>query len=140
MASGVSKKELDVDELKVTSAVLMGAAHHYGTHCQKVNEEFMECRVASKDPRCCLEEGKQVTRWVVNTLQHLTMIVLIALHSHASLITGIDPPPQVCCGFLQEGEGQLQRGVHGTLVVSGLPQPGVPLLPLNTEALGLLHG
>lgn len=66
MASGVSKKELDVDELKVTSAVLMGAAHHYGTHCQKVNEEFMECRVASKDPRCCLEEGKQVTRCAVD--------------------------------------------------------------------------
>ena len=58
-AKVVSTQELDV-ELNVTSAVLMGAAHHYGNHCKTKNDAFMQCRTESKDPRKCLKEGKEV--------------------------------------------------------------------------------
>ena len=64
MASPVSEipdEQLEVEELKVTSALLVGAAHHYGSYCSKQNDAFMECRIDSKDPRKCLEEGKKVT-------------------------------------------------------------------------------
>lgn len=60
-ASEVTAEQLDVEELKVTSALLVGAAHHYGAYCAKQNDAFMDCRIDSKDPRKCLEEGKNVT-------------------------------------------------------------------------------
>jgi len=66
MASQVSSQDLDVEELNVTSAVLMGAAHHYGNHCKKTNEAFMECRIESKDPRKCLQEGAEVTKCAID--------------------------------------------------------------------------
>lgn len=59
--STITAEQLEVDELKVTSAVLVGAAHHYGAYCGKENDTFMECRIDHKDPRKCLEEGKKVT-------------------------------------------------------------------------------
>ena len=61
-ASSVPDQQLSVEELQVTSAVLMGAAHHYGEHCKKENEAFMDCRIESKDPRKCLNEGREVTQ------------------------------------------------------------------------------
>lgn len=61
-ASSVPDEQLNVDELKVTSALLMGAAHHYGEYCAKENEAFMECRIEHKDPRKCLKEGREVTQ------------------------------------------------------------------------------
>lgn len=64
MASPVSEittEQLEVEELKVTSALLVGAAHHYGAYCSKQNDAFMDCRIDHKDPRKCLEEGKNVT-------------------------------------------------------------------------------
>lgn len=60
--SEIPAEQLDVEELKVTSAVLVGAAHHYGEYCRKENDAFMNCRIDTKDPRKCLEEGKNVTR------------------------------------------------------------------------------
>ena len=60
-ASSVPDQQLSVEELQVTSAVLLGAAHHYGEHCKKENEAFMDCRIESKDPRKCLKEGREVT-------------------------------------------------------------------------------
>lgn len=60
--SEITTEQLEVDELKVTSAVLVGAAHHYGSFCSKENDDFMDCRIDTKDPRKCLEEGKKVTR------------------------------------------------------------------------------
>lgn len=62
LSGGLTAKDLDAEELNVTSAVLMGAAHHYGKHCDGPNEAFMECRTDSKDPRKCLAEGRAVTR------------------------------------------------------------------------------
>lgn len=65
MASGVSSQDLEVEELKVTSAVLVAAAHHFGNHCKKQSEEFMDCRIETKDPRKCLQQGGEVTRCAV---------------------------------------------------------------------------
>lgn len=61
-ASSVPDQQLNVEELQVTSAVLIGAAHHYGEYCKKENEAFMDCRIESKDPRKCLDEGRVVTQ------------------------------------------------------------------------------
>ena len=58
LSGGLTATDLDAEELNVTSAVLMGAAHHYGRHCERPNEAFMECRTDSKDPRKCLAEGE----------------------------------------------------------------------------------
>lgn len=60
MAAEISARDLDVEELTVTSAVLMGAAHHYGTYCKTKNDTFMQCRIEGNDPRKCLQEGKEV--------------------------------------------------------------------------------
>lgn len=60
--AAVSSQDLDVEELNVTSAVLTGAAYHYGSHCKDENIDFMECRIETKDPRKCLDEGKKVTK------------------------------------------------------------------------------
>jgi NADH dehydrogenase (ubiquinone) 1 alpha subcomplex subunit 8 len=62
MSGGLTPRDLEAEEVNVTSAVLMGAAHHYGKYCERLNEAFMECRTDSKDPRKCLAEGREVTR------------------------------------------------------------------------------
>lgn len=62
MAKEVTAQELDVEELDVTSAVLVGAAHHYGRYCGVQNDAFMKCRIEQKDPRKCLQEGREVTK------------------------------------------------------------------------------
>ncbi|XP_003728171.1 NADH dehydrogenase [ubiquinone] 1 alpha subcomplex subunit 8 [Strongylocentrotus purpuratus] len=56
-----SKVELDVPEVPLTSSALKAGAHHFGRQCDKANKEFMLCREEEKDPRKCLEEGRQVT-------------------------------------------------------------------------------
>lgn len=58
----LSAADLNVEEVEVTSAVLMAGAYHYGKYCVGVNDKFMECRTDSKDPRKCLTEGKEVTK------------------------------------------------------------------------------
>lgn len=58
----VSEADLDVEELNVTSTVLVGAAHHYGRYCVKQNDAFMECKLEGRDPRKCLAEGRAVTK------------------------------------------------------------------------------
>ncbi len=66
MATSVNPQDLDVKELEVTSAVLMGGAHHFGSYCEKQNDAFMECRIEDKDPRKCLQEGKAVTQCAID--------------------------------------------------------------------------
>ena len=57
----VNPRDLEVDELNITSALMNGAALHYGEYCRSKNDRFMACRFEAKDPRKCLEEGRQVT-------------------------------------------------------------------------------
>ncbi|XP_053463352.1 NADH dehydrogenase [ubiquinone] 1 alpha subcomplex subunit 8-like, partial [Nycticebus coucang] len=51
-----------IEDVRVSSAVLKAAAHHYGAECDKANKEFMLCRWEDKDPRRCLEEDKLVNK------------------------------------------------------------------------------
>lgn len=64
-------QELNVDEIKVSSAVLKAAAHHYGSQCDKPNKEFMLCRWEEKDPRKCLEEGRKVNECALNFFRQI---------------------------------------------------------------------
>eukprot|EP00112_Aurelia_sp_Birch-Aquarium-sp1_P018650 Seg4472.2 transcript_id=Seg4472.2/GoldUCD/mRNA.D3Y31 product="NADH dehydrogenase" protein_id=Seg4472.2/GoldUCD/D3Y31 len=61
-ALGVDPKDLEVEELAATSAVLTAAAHALGKYCDEDFKDFMGCRYVTKDPRQCLEEGKLVTK------------------------------------------------------------------------------
>uniref|UniRef100_A0A8C6HFN8 LIM homeobox protein 6 n=1 Tax=Mus spicilegus TaxID=10103 RepID=A0A8C6HFN8_MUSSI len=61
--TGLSRRVIQV---KVSSAVLKAAAHHYGAQCDKTNKEFMLCRWEEKDPRRCLKEGKLVNGCALN--------------------------------------------------------------------------
>ena len=63
--AGVPSKDLEVEEATFTSAVLHGAALYYHNYCEKPNDEFMDCRIDSKDPRKCLKEGHKVTECAV---------------------------------------------------------------------------
>lgn len=58
-------------QIKVSSAVLKAAAHHYGAQCDKPNKEFMLCRWEEKDPRKCLEEGRKVNDCALNFFRYL---------------------------------------------------------------------
>ena len=74
MACGVKDvkfEDLDVEELEITSAVLMGGAHHLGQYCDKDFKTFMGCRYEYKDPRKCLGEGKQVTKCALEFFKKL---------------------------------------------------------------------
>ena len=62
MATDVAAEDLKVEEVNVTSAVLLAGASHYEKHCKKINEKFMNCRIDTKDPRKCLSEGREVTK------------------------------------------------------------------------------
>uniref|UniRef100_Q7TP78 NADH dehydrogenase [ubiquinone] 1 alpha subcomplex subunit 8 n=1 Tax=Rattus norvegicus TaxID=10116 RepID=Q7TP78_RAT len=57
--------------VKVSSAVLKAAAHHYGAQCDKTNKEFMLCRWEEKDPRRCLKEGKLVNGCALNFFRQI---------------------------------------------------------------------
>ncbi|XP_038601767.1 NADH dehydrogenase [ubiquinone] 1 alpha subcomplex subunit 8 [Tachyglossus aculeatus] len=65
--------ELDVKEVKVSSAVLKAAAHHYGSQCDKPNKEFMLCRWEEKDPRRCLQEGKLVNECALDFFRKIKL-------------------------------------------------------------------
>lgn len=58
-------------QVKVSSAVLKAAAHHYGAQCDKPNKEFMLCRWEEKDPRRCLEEGKLVNKCALDFFRYI---------------------------------------------------------------------
>ncbi|ELT99860.1 hypothetical protein CAPTEDRAFT_226933 [Capitella teleta] len=55
-------EELTVPEINMTSAPLRAGAHHFGKYCDEQCKEFMLCNSEQRDPRKCLNEGKEVTR------------------------------------------------------------------------------
>ena len=65
-SGGLTAQDLEAEELNVTSAVLLGAAHHYGKYCEDTNDTYMECRTETKDPRKCLAQGREVTQCALN--------------------------------------------------------------------------
>jgi len=57
-----SCEELTVPEIELSSAPLRAGAHHFGKYCDNQCKEFMLCNAEEKDPRKCINEGKDVTR------------------------------------------------------------------------------
>ncbi len=70
-ALGIDPKDLEVEELDITSSVLVAAAHHLGKFCEEDFKDFMGCRYVTKDPRQCLEEGKLVTKCAMSFFKKL---------------------------------------------------------------------
>ncbi|XP_072840612.2 NADH dehydrogenase [ubiquinone] 1 alpha subcomplex subunit 8 [Pogona vitticeps] len=68
-----SLDELQAPELNVSSAVLKAAAHHYGSQCDKANKEFMLCRWEEKDPRKCLNEGREVNKCALDFFRQIKL-------------------------------------------------------------------
>lgn len=66
-------EELEVQQVNVSSAVLKAAAHHYGSQCDKPNKEFMLCRWEEKDPRKCLQEGKEVNKCALEFFRQIKL-------------------------------------------------------------------
>ena len=66
-------EELEAPEVNVSSAVLKAAAHHYGSQCDKVNKEFMLCRWEEKDPRKCLNEGREVSKCALDFFRQIKL-------------------------------------------------------------------
>ncbi|XP_045623799.1 NADH dehydrogenase [ubiquinone] 1 alpha subcomplex subunit 8-like [Procambarus clarkii] len=56
-----TEEELTVEEINVSTPALKAAAFHLGSVCETQNNEFMLCRKEEKDPRKCINEGKDVT-------------------------------------------------------------------------------
>lgn len=56
-----TEKELTVEEIPVTVSYLLASAMWMGKFCDFQQKEFMLCRSEEKDPRKCLEYGKEVT-------------------------------------------------------------------------------
>ncbi|XP_038206929.1 NADH dehydrogenase [ubiquinone] 1 alpha subcomplex subunit 8-like [Zerene cesonia] len=54
-------KTLTVPEVNLSTSTLMAAAPYLGKDCESINNEFMLCRLESRDPRVCVDLGKLVT-------------------------------------------------------------------------------
>lgn len=64
-----SYEELTVPEIELSSAPLRAGAHQFGKYCDNQCKEFMLCYSEEKDPRKCINEGKEVTRCGVEFFQ-----------------------------------------------------------------------
>lgn len=63
------KSELTVQEINVTYPVLLAASNYIGKKCEWQNNEFYLCRRETKDPRQCLDAGKDVTACALGVFQ-----------------------------------------------------------------------
>ncbi|KAI0233481.1 NADH dehydrogenase [ubiquinone] 1 alpha subcomplex subunit 8 [Lamellibrachia satsuma] len=66
-----SYDELTVPEIEMSAAPLRAGSHHFGKFCDHQCKEFMLCMAEEKDPRKCINEGKEVTRCGVDFFQKL---------------------------------------------------------------------
>ena len=57
----LKKEDLETDEVNVSVAPLQAGAFHYQIYCKQLTEKFINCRYWKKDPRKCLDEGKELT-------------------------------------------------------------------------------
>jgi len=54
-------EELTVPEVNVSAPVLRATGMHLGKYCDEQSKEYMLCKAEVKDPRYCLNYGKEVT-------------------------------------------------------------------------------
>ncbi|WAR04238.1 NDUA8-like protein [Mya arenaria] len=65
-----SQEELTIPEVQISSIILKAASLYMGKYCDNEYKEFALCRDENKDPRPCINEGKQVTRCSKEALPH----------------------------------------------------------------------
>ena len=58
----INSLDLEQQEIKATSTVLLAAARHFGQYCQETRDTYMRCKYETNDHAKCLEEGKAVTK------------------------------------------------------------------------------
>lgn len=66
-----SEEELTVEEIPLSSPAFKTAAFHMGRACYDQSKEFMLCNDELKDPRKCLNEGKELTACGMSFLRNL---------------------------------------------------------------------
>ncbi|KZC11365.1 PREDICTED: NADH dehydrogenase [ubiquinone] 1 alpha subcomplex subunit 8 [Dufourea novaeangliae] len=64
-----SDEELTVQEINVSWPLLQAASFYIGKKCEWDNNEFMLCKQETKDPRKCIQEGKNVTACALGVFQ-----------------------------------------------------------------------
>ncbi|XP_045207528.2 NADH dehydrogenase [ubiquinone] 1 alpha subcomplex subunit 8-like [Mercenaria mercenaria] len=65
-----SYEEVTIPEIKLTFPALKAASLQMGKYCDNASKEFMLCKTENgRDPRPCLNEGKEVTRCGIEFLQ-----------------------------------------------------------------------
>ncbi|XP_076168151.1 NADH dehydrogenase [ubiquinone] 1 alpha subcomplex subunit 8 [Ptiloglossa arizonensis] len=64
-----SDEELTVQEINVSWPLLLAASAYIGKKCEWPNNEFMLCKQELKDPRKCIQEGKNVTACALKVFQ-----------------------------------------------------------------------
>ncbi|XP_076300487.1 NADH dehydrogenase [ubiquinone] 1 alpha subcomplex subunit 8 [Lasioglossum baleicum] len=64
-----SDEELTVQEITVSYPLLQAASFYIGKKCEWSNNEFTLCKQETKDPRKCINEGKNVTACALEVFQ-----------------------------------------------------------------------
>ncbi|KAJ3172170.1 hypothetical protein HDU88_006985 [Geranomyces variabilis] len=60
-----------VAEVGCTSAPLESMAFHFASFCKKYNDDYVQCKNESQDPKHCLKEGRKVTRCALDLIGKL---------------------------------------------------------------------
>ncbi|XP_059485034.1 NADH dehydrogenase [ubiquinone] 1 alpha subcomplex subunit 8 [Neocloeon triangulifer] len=81
-----TEKELDVQEVNLSSSILRAGAFQLGKHCESQNNEFILCRTELKDPRKCIEEGKAVTSCALDFFRKMKKACREELEQYATCL------------------------------------------------------
>ena len=91
-------EELTVEEIPVTFNYLLASAMWMGKHCDTQQKEYMLCRSEERDPRRCLEYGKDLTACGMDFLRKVKENCREELEWYTKCLdfTGRDPCPRYC--------------------------------------------
>ncbi|VVC91544.1 NADH dehydrogenase [ubiquinone] 1 alpha subcomplex subunit 8-like [Leptidea sinapis] len=78
--------ELNVQEVDLSSPVLLAAGPYLGKDCENINNEFMLCRFESGDPRACLGLGKLVTTCTLQFFQKVKRACFHEFNQYANCV------------------------------------------------------
>jgi len=92
----IAKLDLETEEVKATSTVLLAGARHFGQYCQSVRETYMRCKYETKDPARCVDEGKEVTKCGVEFFRKLKMNCNDEFTAHWQCLDRINDQPHLC--------------------------------------------
>lgn len=81
-----SDEELTVEELNLSTHALRAGSYHFGKACDQQSKEFMLCREEEKDPRKCLQEGREVTACALRFFRQIKKNCLQEFNQYATCI------------------------------------------------------